>query len=83
MFELLLRPSRNLNQVEYATLEYVDWFNHRRLLEPIENIPAEKEANHYREHTPAPLAGLKQTLSGRLGTVQGTPSPRRLVPRDG
>ena len=47
----LIRPKgpwRNLDQVEYATLEYVDWFNHRRLLEPIGNIPpAEKEANHY------------------------------------
>ncbi len=54
-------PWRNLDQVEYATLEYVDWFNHRRLLEPIGHIPpTEKEANYYREHTPAPLAGLKQ-----------------------
>jgi transposase InsO family protein len=26
-------------EVEYATLEWVDWFNHRRLLEPIGNIP--------------------------------------------
>jgi transposase InsO family protein len=25
--------------VEYATLEWVDWFNHRRMLEPIENTP--------------------------------------------
>ena len=30
------------------TLEWVDWFNHRRLLEPIGNIsPAEAEANHH------------------------------------
>ena len=27
-------PWRNLEAVEYATLEWVDWFNHRRLLEP-------------------------------------------------
>lgn len=34
--------------VEYATLEWVDWFNNRRLLEPIGNIPpAEAEANYY------------------------------------
>jgi transposase InsO family protein len=34
--------------VEYATLEWVDWFNHRRLLQPIGNIPpAEAEANPY------------------------------------
>jgi hypothetical protein len=25
--------------VQYATLEWVDWFNNRRLLEPIGNIP--------------------------------------------
>lgn len=36
--------------VEYATLEWVDWFNHRRLLEPIGNIPpAELEAAYYRQ----------------------------------
>jgi transposase InsO family protein len=34
--------------VEFATLEWVDWFNNRRLLEPIGNIPpAEAEANFY------------------------------------
>ena len=36
--------------VELATLEWVDWFNHRRLLEPIGNIPpAEAEANYYQQ----------------------------------
>jgi len=38
-------PWRNFEEVEFATLEWVDWFNHRRLLEPIGNIPpAEFEA---------------------------------------
>jgi transposase InsO family protein len=32
-------PWRNLEAVEFATLEWVDWFNNRRLLEPIGNIP--------------------------------------------
>jgi transposase InsO family protein len=32
-------PWRSLEAVEYATLEWVDWFNNRRLLEPIGNIP--------------------------------------------
>jgi putative transposase len=33
---------------EFATLEWVDWFNNRRLLEPIDNIPpAEAEERHY------------------------------------
>ena len=41
-------PWRNFEAVEFATLEWVDWFNNRRLLEPIGNIPpAEAEANYY------------------------------------
>ncbi|MTH62390.1 IS3 family transposase [Paracoccus litorisediminis] len=41
-------PWRSFETVEYATLEWVDWFNNRRLLEPIGNIPpAEAEANFY------------------------------------
>ncbi len=41
-------PWRSFDAVEYATLEWVDWFNNRRLLEPIGNIPpAEAEANYY------------------------------------
>ena len=41
-------PWRNFEAVEYATLEWVDWFNNRRLLEPIGNIPpAEAEENYY------------------------------------
>jgi putative transposase len=42
--ELIRRrgPWRGLDEVEYATLEWVDWFNHRRLLEPIGHVlPAE------------------------------------------
>ena len=43
-------PWRHLDQVEYATLEWVDWFNHRRLLEPIGHIPpAEFELMYYRQ----------------------------------
>ncbi len=38
-------PWRSVEEVEFATLDWVDWFNHRRLLEPIGNIPpAEFEA---------------------------------------
>ena len=43
-------PWRNLEDVEFATLTWVDWFNNRRLLEPIGNVPpAEFEAAYY-EH---------------------------------
>jgi putative transposase len=41
-------PWRNLEAVEFATLEWVDWFNNRRLLGPIGDIPpAEAEASFY------------------------------------
>jgi len=40
---------RNIDAVEYATLEWVDWFNNRRLLEPLGYVsPAEFEAEYYR-----------------------------------
>jgi transposase InsO family protein len=41
-------PWRSCEAVEFATLEWVDWFNNRRLLEPIGNIPpAEAEERYY------------------------------------
>jgi putative transposase len=41
-------PWRSVEAVEFATLEWVDWFNNCRLLEPIGNIPpAEAEARYY------------------------------------
>jgi transposase InsO family protein len=50
-------PWRNLEAVEYATLEWVHWFNHRRLLEPIGNVPpAELEASYYQSTGQLPMA---------------------------
>jgi putative transposase len=50
-------PWRSLEAVEFATLEWVDWFNNRRLLEPIGNIPpAEAEARFYAQLEEAALA---------------------------
>jgi putative transposase len=41
-------PWRSLEAVEFAALEWVDWFNNRRLLEPIGNVPpAEAEERYY------------------------------------
>jgi len=41
---------QTLEAVEFATLRWVDWFNHRRLLGPIAFVPtAEHEANHYQQ----------------------------------
>jgi putative transposase len=43
-------PWKTIEEVEYATLEWVDWFNNRRLLEPIGNIPpAEYEVQYYEQ----------------------------------
>jgi len=50
-------PWRSFEAVEYATLEWVDWFNHRRLLAPIGNIPpAEAEAAYYASLEPSAMA---------------------------
>ena len=53
-------PWRNIEQVEFATLEWVDWFKNRRLLEPIGYVsPADFEQMYYRgQATPAMAAGL-------------------------
>ena len=62
-WELIYRqgPWRGLDDVEFATMTYVDWFNHRRLHGEITNdntytTPAEFEAVHYRQTQPAPEA---------------------------
>jgi transposase InsO family protein len=53
-------PWRNLEEVEFAVLEWVDWFNHRRLLSSIGDIPpAELEARYYEaQERPAKAVGL-------------------------
>ena len=43
-------PGKTLEALELATLEWVAWFNHQRLLEPIGYLPrAEAEANYHRQ----------------------------------
>ncbi len=50
-------PWRSFEAVEYATLEWIDWYNHRRLLEPIGNVPpAEAEAAFYAALEATPMA---------------------------
>jgi putative transposase len=54
-------PWKGIEDVEYATLEWVDWFNHRRLLEPIGHLPpAEFEAASRTEEDPSHPARPKQ-----------------------
>jgi putative transposase len=55
-------PWRSVEQVEYATAEYVDWFNHRRLYEYCGDIPpAELEEAYYRKHQPHHPVGSSET----------------------
>jgi transposase InsO family protein len=43
-------PWKNIDAVEYATLTWVDWFNNKRLLKPIGDMPpAEKEDIYYQQ----------------------------------
>jgi len=53
-------PWRHLEAVEFATLEWVDWFHHRRLFEPIGSVPpAEYEEMYYRrQEDPARAVGV-------------------------
>ena len=51
------RSWKTMQEVELATLDWVDWFNHKRLLGPIGNIPpAEAEAAYYRQQVTLPMA---------------------------
>jgi putative transposase len=62
--ELIRRkgPWRNLDAVELATLEWVDWYNNRRLFEAIGDIPpAEAEAQHYLTTTPSAILQMGES----------------------
>jgi len=55
-----LGPWRNVDHVEFETLDWVDWFNNRRLLEPIGDVPpAELEELYYQsQEAPVMVTGL-------------------------
>ena len=65
-------PWRTMEAVEFATLEWVDWFNNRRLLEPIGNIPpAEAEKRYYAMMAKTAVAADSNKIaSGNPGAVQ-------------
>ena len=74
-------PWRNFEAVEFATLEWVDWFNNKRLLEPIGNIPpAEAETRYYVQiEGSAWQHDSNQMASGKPGAVQRV-ALRAIVP---
>ena len=72
-------PWRNVDEVEYATLEWVDWFNNRRLLEPIGDIPAaEYEAMYYQERGRRWPPESRQKPSGEPGAIHPAAGSRRI-----
>jgi putative transposase len=55
-------PWRGLDDLELATLEWVDWFNHRRLFHELGRVPpTEYENRYYRQHISAPEAETHAT----------------------
>ena len=57
-------PWKTKEAVELATLEWVSWFNHQRLLEPIGYIPpAEAEANYWRQQAQASITSKPAYLA--------------------
>lgn len=56
-----LGPWRGIDHVELKTLDWVDWFNNRQLLEPIGNIPPVvfEELYYQEQKAPAMVARLK------------------------
>ena len=74
-------PWRGIDDLEYATLEWVDWFNHRRLLEPIGYVPpAEFEAAFQPEEDPATLLDSSNQASDEPGAVQAAACTSRVQP---
>ena len=61
--------SKGIDDLEIATAEYIDWFNHRRLHGEIDLIPpAEHETNHYRpNHASAGVADSSDNEAVSLG----------------
>jgi putative transposase len=77
-------PWKTREAVELATLEWVSWFNHHRLLEPIGYIPpAEAEANYWRQQQPSTAVRIEHLAPGqRAGclTMSTSVNPTSLRP---
>ena len=79
-------PWRSFEAVELATLEWVDWFNNRRLLEPIGNIPpAEAEDRDKLANATTPCSSCQtwrrdsNKMSGLRQTRRGSGAQRTYV----
>ncbi len=65
-------PWRSFEAVEFATLEWVNWFNHRRLLEPIGKSRQARPRRAITPHSSRPPSrpDLNKNVPGKLGAVQ-------------
>jgi putative transposase len=77
-------PWRSFEAVEYATLEWVDWFNHRRLLEPIGNVPPAEAEDRFYAMLDESAWQLNLTLGasdkpGAVHLMEWQPFPKRVV----
>ena len=75
-------PWRGLDDLEFATLEYVDWYNNRRLhgeitADPGYTTPAEFEAAYYRQATAPPRGSDPSPAVTRPGAVATPVAARR------
>ena len=74
-------PWRDLEAVEFATIEWVEWFNHRRILAPIgDRPPAEAEAAYHRqtEHTAVTHTKQSPELPARFTRSVGSTRKQQL-----
>ena len=71
------KPWKTVDDVEYATAEWVDWFNHRRLYEQCGHIPPVEAEDLYYAHQQAQqeLQPSNQQLPGLAGAVHCVSSP--------
>jgi hypothetical protein len=62
-------PWRHLEAVEFATLRWIDWFNNRRLLEPIGYVPPAEFEARYDEQVPRNVTTTIAADAGALGGI--------------
>jgi transposase InsO family protein len=72
----LAGPLRTIDDVEYATMQWVDWYNNRRLHSQLDYVPPEEYEADYYAHSQASPAGevstmkLASTRHGLSSTLQ-------------
>ena len=67
-----------MEAVEFATLEWVDWFNTQRLLEPIGNIPPAEAETRYYAQTEAQALAAQPNPNSLRETRGGSPEATRI-----